>query len=147
MSDIATRRRDALRAVVQQKGGVSKVSKLLGYSNPSFISQMVGPTPTREISEKTARKFEETLGLPLGILDGTEVEPAATEPAADSQADETAALIASVIRMVGKTLQSEGVSTTPEKLADVVALAYLDSVSHMGQVRETHVRQLARLIK
>lgn len=66
MSELTDRRRDTLRLIVEKRGGVSKVSKMLGYTNPSFMSQMIGPNPTREITEKTARKFEEKLGLEHG---------------------------------------------------------------------------------
>lgn len=142
MSELTDRRRDTLRLIVEKRGGVSKVSKMLGYTNPSFMSQMIGPNPTREITEKTARKFEEKLGLEHGTLDG---EAAAPAPAAPS--DDATALVASVIRMVGMTLEAEGVAADPDKFADVVALAYLDSVDHGGTPRESHVRQLARLLK
>lgn len=144
MSELTDRRRETLKAIVEKRGGVSKVAKQLGYSNPSFMSQMIGPNPTREITEKSARKFEDKLGLPPGTLDG---EPPAQAEPTRAPATETASLVASVIRMVGRTLQDEGVAAGPDKFADVVALAYLDSVDHGGEPRETHVRQLARLLK
>ena len=49
--------------------------------------------------------------------------------------------------MVGRTLEAEGVAAGPDKFADVVTLAYLDCVDHGGTPRESHVRQLVRLLK
>lgn len=142
MSDLTDRRRDALRAVVEQRGGVSKVAKTLGYTNPSFLSQMIGPNPTREITEKSARKFEERLGLANGPLDGaaTPAQPLATGNA-------TADLVAAVIRMVGSACNAEGVQPSVDKFSDVVALAYLDAMTRDGKPSEAHARQLARLLK
>ena len=54
--------------------------------------------------------------------------------------------MAEVIRMVGRTLEAEGVKPSADKFADVVALAYLDTIAN-GAPREGHVKQLARLLK
>lgn len=148
MSDLATCRREAFKRVAEQRGGVSAVSRELGYKNPSFISQMIGPSPTREMTEKTARSFESKLGLPRGCLDqGPEAvsEPVFTAPAA--QPTEMVELVASVIRLVGKACESEGVTPGPEKFASFVALAYLDAVEHNGEMREGYVKQMAHLLK
>lgn len=145
MSDMTETRRQALRQAVEKVGGVSKASKLLGYTNPSFLSQMIGPNPTREITEKTARKFEEKLQLSRGALDGT---PSAGAPIAPlTTGDSTADLVAEVIRLVGNVCNSEGVQPPVDKFSEVVALAYIDAVRNGGAPRETHARQLARLIK
>lgn len=142
MSDVTEMRRRALREAVEKIGGVSKASKLLGYTNPSFLSQMIGPNPTREITEKTARKFEEKLHLAPGTLDGTTPAPG---PVATG--DATADLVAAVIRMVGTACNAEGVQPQVDKFSEVVALAYIDAVRNGGEPRETHARQLARLLK
>lgn len=112
-----------LREIVRQRGGVSQLSRDMGYSNPSFLSQMLGPNPTRLVTEKTARKFEKLLGIPLGTLD--------REPGDEAQAP------------VDASVQH----STSEKFANAVALAYLDAAEHGGQVREDHVKQLVRLLK
>jgi len=62
-------RRDNLRAVVTARGGPTAVAGELGFANASYLSQLVGPAPSRTISERAARSFEQTLGLPLGYLD------------------------------------------------------------------------------
>lgn len=62
-------RRQQLQKLIAQQGSSRKLSQLLGYSNASFLTQMAGPSPTRDVTEKTARKIEQTLGLPEKWLD------------------------------------------------------------------------------
>lgn len=56
-------RRQNLRKIAQQYGGVTPLAQLLGYTNASFVVQMIGPSPMRQVSEANARKYEQTLGL------------------------------------------------------------------------------------
>lgn len=155
-------RRKNLRAIIEKQGGVSKLARLMGYSNPSFLSQMAGPKPTREITEKSARKLETAMGLPPGALDrdetvypggeagGAQLEAgAAPAPAAPRPAlpvNGSAALVAEVVRLVGGACEAERVTPSMSKFADVVALVYQDA---MGGAKPTEdkVRLLARLLK
>ena len=41
----------------------------MGWNSTSFLSQMIGPNPTRLITERTARRLESKLGLPHLSLD------------------------------------------------------------------------------
>ena len=65
-------RRANLRKLVADSGGPTLLAQRLGYRNPSFIVQMTGPSPIREVSEKTARRIEASLGLPPLTLDREE---------------------------------------------------------------------------
>jgi hypothetical protein len=69
MSRVVEVRRANVRQLMGERGGLTDLSKRLGYKNPSFLSQMTGPEPTREITEKTARKIEKALALDPGSLD------------------------------------------------------------------------------
>lgn len=62
-------RRENLRKLADTMGGPSALAKKLGYANSSFIVQMVGPHPIRQVSEFTARKFEQALDLVPNALD------------------------------------------------------------------------------
>lgn len=62
-------RRYNLRTLVAKHGGQTELSKELGYSTSTYLTQMVGPTPIRGISEKNAREFEARLNLPEYSLD------------------------------------------------------------------------------
>lgn len=157
-------RRKNLRAIIEKQGGVSKLARLMGYSNPSFLSQMAGPKPTREITEKSARKLESAMGLSAGALDrdetvypggeansippeaGAAPAPARQTPGTAPALQGSAALVAEVVRLVGGACEAERVTPSMSKFADVVALVYQDA---MGGSRPTEekARMLARLLK
>lgn len=48
-------RRNNLRAIIEKQGGVSKLARQMGYTNPSFLSQMAGPAA--EIALSWAQGF------------------------------------------------------------------------------------------
>lgn len=133
-------RRENLRAVVEKNGGVTKVSKVLGYTNASFLSQQIGPNPTREITEKSARAYEQKLGLPVGTLDGR-AEVSAPATAGDLS------LVATTITLVGSVLKTEAVETSIDRFAQIVALALQDAAEHGGHPREGRIRDVVKLLK
>jgi hypothetical protein len=145
MSDLSEIRRANVRAIIEQRGGLTKLSRTMGYKNPSFLSQMTGPEPTREITEKSARKIEAALKLVPGSLDTplTNVPRPTLRP--DLLRDTNVDLIANVIRMVGGVCDAEGAHPTTIKFAELVALAYSDSIEH-NALREDHVKRLVRLV-
>lgn len=57
-----------LRAAAASAGGLEKLAKFLGVSQP-YLSQLCSPNPARMFSEKVARKFEARLGVPFGWFD------------------------------------------------------------------------------
>lgn len=48
---------------MRDMGGPQSLALKLGLANPSFISHLAGPNPTRTVTEKAARKIEGDLGL------------------------------------------------------------------------------------
>jgi len=84
VSTIYEIRRENLKALIRQHGN-QEVAVRAGYPNGSFLSQMTGPQAIRQVSEKTARRVEEALALPVGWMDthrdeyGKTVEAAAPE--------------------------------------------------------------------
>lgn len=139
---LADVRRENLRRLIAQRGGANALAKELGYSNASFLSQMAGPSPMREVTEKSARAFEKKLGLAEGYLDR---ESGSTGSPAASMGD--VPLTVDVIRLVGRVLEDEGMQLPPMRFADVVALALTDAVEHGGKVRSEMVKQVVRLLK
>ena len=69
MERLLQTRRENLRRVVKQFGGPTATAKLLGHANGTFLPQLIGPNPGRDISERVARDIEDKLSLPLGSLD------------------------------------------------------------------------------
>ncbi len=140
MSKLIDARRDNGRIAIEKAGGVGKVAKKMGYSNPSFLVQQFGPNPTRNPSEATMRKMEQALGLEAGALDNEAGATAVPSVSAD--------LIASVIRIVGAAMGEEKVTALPpNKHAELIVLALTDTMEHGGQPRQDHARALVRLLR
>lgn len=132
-------RRTNLRKMMDREGAIT-LSKRLGYRAPTFLSQMCGPNPTRKITEKTARRFERDLNLPEGALDK---DPNAPNGPSSIDVD----LVVSVIRMVGNVCAAEAIELPPNRFADLVVLAFVDTIEHEGQQRPEHIKQVVRLMK
>lgn len=145
MRKISEVRRDNLRALVAKRGGGTKVAAQLGYRSASFLSQQIGPKPSREITEKSAREYEQKLGLQEGELDRDDgpTKPVEATVAAATSTD----VLVDVIRALGGVLETEKVNLSPGRFADVAALAVEDAVTHGGKPREGHIRNLVRLVK
>lgn len=133
-------RRANLRNLIEKWHGPLTLSKKLGYSNASFLVQMCGPNPTREVTEKTARKIEDVLGLPAGWLDDT---PGHNERAAAVDMS----LVSMAIRSVMQTADEERIQLSPTKLGDIVAFVYRDAESNDNIVRPEYVKQILQLAK
>lgn len=136
MADIYTIRRDNLRKLMAQWGGPTSLAAKLGHSNGSYLAQLAGPHPSRELSERTARQVESKLALPGGWLDQVHAEA--------SPLDDT--VLALCIRAVSAAAQDARVKLGPERFADIVALAY-DNSKNAGAVDESFISRLIRLVK
>lgn len=145
MSKVVELRRANVRQLLGERGSLTELSKRMGYRNPSFLSQMLGPEPTREITEKTARKIEKALGLGQGSLD----QPIGYQrpSQAPSRPDpQIVALVADVIRMVGQECDAAEVHPSPGKLADIAALVLAASFEQ-GAPPADHIKKIVRLLK
>lgn len=143
----ALTRRARLRQLMNERGA-NKLARELGYSNASFLFQMAGPNPIRDVTEKTARTYEQRLSLLVGYFEQPiGDEPAPVAPMRHVQPVNGVEFTADVIRMVGRLFSEERVELSVVRFADVVALAILDAAEHDGQARPEHVRALVRLVK
>jgi hypothetical protein len=142
LSDI--RRENTKRAVAQFPGGGAAVARAMGHVNPAFLSQMIGPKASRNVTEDTARRLEQAMGLPSGTLDrDPEAEPVAAPAGPGMSVD----LVASVVRLVGQVCEGEKISVGSPKFADLVALALVDGLEHGGAPRPDHIKALVKLAK
>ena len=126
------------------------MAKLLGYTNASYVVQMIGPNPTRPVTERTARKVESVFGLPVLSLDRpVEVEPTPTAAPALSRGKPTSGMSASefveVINVVVRICEEERASFSNRKFADIVSLVAMDADRRGGGADETMVRTLVHL--
>lgn len=127
-----------LRQLLKDWSGPANLAAKLGYSNASFVVQMAGPHPIRAISEKTARRIEEKLGLPTGWMD-QEHKPEKSKTVNESE-------VVHIVRAVGAVLGDAGLSLPPDQFADVVALAYEHS-RLVGKVDEAYIVKLVTLLR
>lgn len=174
MRPITDIRRDNLRRLIEDNDGPSAVATMLGYVNSSFMAQLAGPNPIRNVTEKTARKYEEKLGLPSGWFDtegaqrvritdsglehivahhidhtqqtSTPLTQSVSQPNVSVSADDQVDLLA-LIKLVGKLCEEKNVQMPVTKFADLVALALVDAQSHGGHVREEHLASVIQLLK
>lgn len=68
MKDILKIRRENLKLLCDEAGGITKFAESIGRGQP-YISQLIGINPTKPIGTVFARNVEELLSLPVGWLD------------------------------------------------------------------------------
>lgn len=112
------------RKAIADFGGVGKVARKMGYQNASYLVQIFGPNPTRQPSEKTCRKIEETLGLPHGSFD--QDRPAARSGSVPKAGLLDVGQLASMITQVNDILEEEGAELSNDRVATLVSMAYED---------------------
>lgn len=78
MAAVYAARLTHLREIAEAEGGQDALARRLGVSQPC-ISQLIGKNPERNISERTARRIERLLQLPVGMLDPVGVLPMGDE--------------------------------------------------------------------
>lgn len=137
MKNVYEQRRDNLRELIRTWGGPTSLAKKLGHSNGSYIAQLAGPHPSREVSEKVARELETKLGLPLGWLDGEHNGNA-------RQLDDS--VLSDCVRAVAAALRDASCRATPDQMADLASLAY-EHAKLTGRVDEPFIQRLVRLTK
>jgi len=137
MISVYETRRVNLRALIGQWGGPTSLSRKLGHSNGSYIAQIAGPNPSREISEKVAREIESKLGLPVAWLDQD-------HPAGGQQLNDQA--LTEVVKAVATVLRDVGLRPDPETYGTLVQLAY-DRAKLTGRIDEHFIQKLTTLAR
>lgn len=170
-------RREHLRNLIAQHGGPAALGVKLGYTNGSFLVQMAGPAPERQVTESTCTNFEKILGLeigsmsrPIAVPEGTisapdhkrrrnttytltapTSAPAPAPTSAPAHADQIRLSndqLADLIALVGDICQSEDAASLPiPKFADIVMLALLDTQDHGNVPRPSTIKRLVKLAK
>lgn len=136
MQSVYATRRDNLRILMREWGGPTSLSRKLGHANASFMAQLAGPHPSRDISEKVAREIEAKLALPVGWLDQE-------HPNGGRQVDDQT--LGECVRAVAAAIRDAGLKPEPEVYANLVSLAY-EHTKLTGRVDEPYIQRLVRLI-
>lgn len=148
--DVLEIRRQNLRKLMRERGA-NTLSTTLGYRQSSYLSQMAGPNPTRDVTEKTARSYETLLGLPKGSMDQPQVEapqptPESVTPAAVPPED-LIAMVLTATRALGRLAEAQSVALPPSKFGNVLAMVIKDATEHGGAVRESYINEVVELLK
>ena len=134
---IAEIRRKNLRKLVSDYEGMNKLASQIGLSKGAYISQMLMDPPVRPFTEKTARKWEEKLGLSVGWFDEQHDRDS---PSIDTH------LLAQVLEAVDSVMRKAKVVLSPAKIAELVAMQYADSVP-TGRVELKRIKSIVDLLK
>lgn len=137
MKSVYDTRRENLRKLLHEWGGPTSMAKKLGHTNGSYLAQLAGPRPSREISEKVAREIESKLSLPANWLDSE-------HDGNPRQLDDEA--LGACVRAVAAAVRDAKVQPSPDMYADLVALVY-EHAKLRGQVEEQFVNKIVRLIR
>ena len=137
MRNVYDIRRDNLRTLISQWGGPTSLARKLGYANGSYLAQLAGPHPSRDVSEKVAREIEARVRLPVGWLDQEQV--GGGRPLDDQGLAECVRAVASVIR-------DAGLRPPPETYATLAQLAY-EHARLTGVVDEAYIKRLVSLLR
>lgn len=155
LTDVEKRRLQNVRTLAHRYPNNKELGAALGLTK-SGISQLIGHTPARPISERAARRWEQRLKLPEGTLDQ---QPQHPSPALD----------AVMPRLVGPTVvqQPDGAQITMldqimrdvdaaavrahgnishEKYRALVTYLYRQGMRHGYQVDQADVDSLVRLV-
>ena len=137
MSDVFDTRRDNLRRLIAQWGGPTSLAKKLGHANGSYIAQLAGPHPTRDVSEKVAREIEHRLGIPDGWMDSRHKAP---------PGQPNTSLLIDVVATVRDLSDAEGVKVPRDKLEEIIALVYEAAVER-NNIDHHLARRLIKLVR
>lgn len=137
MKSIYEIRRDNVRELIKVWGGPTSLAKKLGHANGSYLAQIAGPNPRRDISEKVAREIESKLGLTAMWLDHTH---------ADKPHKLNDRALADCVRAVATVLRDEGLKPDPETYATLVQLVY-DHTNVTGRLDEAFIKKLTELLR
>jgi hypothetical protein len=169
-------RRANLRKLAESFGSLADLAKRLGYTNSSFIVQMIGPNPIRQVSEETARKFETALDLlpgsldqpvdisPDDVVDASSVHVRQVNNYRKRKGIEPLALnmlkphphnsdmisreqLAGIISMVGRICDETHAAIPTSKFADIISLVLLANDDQRAGSTEDFIRLLLSLTK
>ena len=147
MVDTAEVRRHNLKQLVLKYEGMNNLARALGLTKGAYISQILSTQLAdknkRVMSEKTARKWERMLGLPVGWMDTP--TDAFGAPVGASKAL-SPGLLADTVTTVLEALKAAKVTLDSNQVADLIVLQYTDA-AQMGRTDKTRVEKIVGLLR
>jgi hypothetical protein len=130
LADTKEIRRQQLRRLVNEHDGMNNLGRKLGFKKGAYISQLLTSPPSRELSEKTARKWERALRLPVGWFDA----PPAVQPI-------NVNLLAQALADVLEAFEAAPMSPSPKQIAELVSRQYSVALRR-GKADRVRIRKL-----
>jgi hypothetical protein len=142
-----------LRLVASRYEQQSDLAGVSGWRTASYLSQLIGPNPTRGVSEATSRKMEQKLGLPGCSLDGDPRKFEATLsmldlPGAPVRTFFSVPISALVLdgERIAPTAACVDVEANAARIAAAAELLLAERLTQVGRSRVARVLQLAQEI-
>jgi hypothetical protein len=130
----ALRRRN-LRRLVNHAGGATALARAMGYTGPSYVSQMLGGH--RIVTEKTAAALEHAFTLPSGWMEREH------ELSVDPDGDMGGPGMAAVA--LYHAMEKEGCHLSPAQFSEVAALIQRDAECR-GSIDHNYIHRLIKLV-
>lgn len=70
--DAKSIRRMNVRNLAEEVGGITKLADM-AHTSQSYLSQIIGPNPSRQVGDSLARQVEQATGRPHGWLDQSHI--------------------------------------------------------------------------
>lgn len=137
-ADLQEIRRHNLRVLTEQ-WSVQGLAKKLKYQYPSYVSALISPKQHRPITERTARRVEKILELPINWLDTKHDLP-------NAPAKVDMALVMRIMQTVSKACEQVGVTPNLSTQQRLVELVY-DEAQKAGRLDEAYVLKVVGLLK
>lgn len=128
-----------LRLLLMQWNGPAMLARKLQHSGPSYLSQIM--SGNRPFTEKTARKIEAKLDLPVGWLDRPH------EAKSDINTELFTEALVAVMAATDRALARDKGATPidPRQLSEIVALAY-EHAQLSGHLDEGFAQKLVDVV-
>jgi transcriptional regulator with XRE-family HTH domain len=142
------RRIQNMRTLAARYETQADLAKALGWT-PSYLSQLVGPNPSRTLTDRSARWIEAELKLPSGVLD-QEVSPMQTLQSLHTGKTEvvSADLLDNVMVAVDTAMELAGWKLSDEKYRALISHLYKAAIKRGAtQVDRDEVDTLLRLVR
>lgn len=147
-NDIYEIRKANLRVLMEDAGGPNNLAKRLSLSNPSFLSHLAGPRPSRNITEKTARKIEQTMGLSENWLDspvGSRITYKSNKPKLNLVAEVPPAIVVKEDPAIYHVVDKQQAATTAQNAIDQARLTtIIEKVLSVGGTLSAN--QLSKIV-
>jgi hypothetical protein len=142
-----------LRLVASRYEHQADLAQVFGWRTASYLSQLIGPNPTRGLSEATSRRMEQTLGLPNHAFDDEPRRFEATLSMLDLPEAPVRTFFSVPIsalelddKRISPTAARVDVEAHAARIAAAAELLAGERLTAVGRSRVAHVLQLAQEI-